>query len=243
MADFTFFLPLPPRAKVLVKEGENISKQQKVATFLRRKKHHLDLAKKLQVPPSKVSRYLLVGLGQKIQQDELIAAARGLIKKISVTSPVSGQILAFDNNTGMLTIQINGKTRDLLAPFSGKIKTIGQEGVTFKLSAEKVFELKNCQGKEVFGQLAHHQSSLINFGCQYQNKVVLVDYLSPALINKAWAISALAIITHNEVNNTKADISLAQISPEQAEELKNFIGQPVIIDPQQKKLAVLKNEA
>lgn len=242
MVDFTFFLPFPPKAKVLVKEGENINKQQKVATFLHQKKHHLDLVKSLRVPPHKVNRYLLVGLGQKINQDEPVAVIKGLVKKVSVTSPVSGQILAFDNNTGKLTIQVSGKTRDLLAPFSGEIKKISQEGVTFKLAAEKVFELKNYQGKEVFGQLAYHHGSLIAFDCQYQNKVVLVDYLSAALVNKAWAINALALISHDEINLAKTEINLAQISLEQAEELKNFLGQPVIIDPQQKKLAILKNE-
>jgi hypothetical protein len=243
MVDFTFFLPLPFKAKVLVKEGENVNKRQKVAAFRRRKKYYLDLAKNLRVPPKKVNRYLLVGLGQKIKQDEPVATAKSLIKKVTINSPVSGQVLAFDNNTGKLTIEIDGKDQDLLAPFSGNIKTVGQEGVTFKLAVEKVFEIKNYQGKEVFGQLAYHCSSLIAFSCQYQNRVVLVDRLSPALANKAWAINSLAIISHNEISSTKTDINLAQISPEQAEELKNFIGQPVIIDPQQKKLAVLKNEA
>ncbi len=242
MADFTFFLSLPPKTEILVKEGESISKGQKVATYQRLKKHRLDLAKKLKVPPSRVSRYLLVKLGQKIKQEELIAAIKTLLKKISITAPVTGQILAFDNNTGKLTIEVSGKSRNLLAPFSGIIEEIGQEGITVKLTTEKIFDLKECQGKDIFGQLAYHSGNLTSFDCQYQQQIVLVDYLSPALANKAWAINSLAIITHDKINSVKTNLSLAQITPKQAIGLKNFIGQPVIIDTRQKKLAILKNE-
>jgi len=243
MADFSFFLPLPKKTKVLLKEGEKVEEGQKVATFNRFKRHQVNLTQEMNLPPQKISSRLLVKLGQKVTQEEPIAKADNLFKKTTVTAPVSGQIFAFDSDTGILTIETTGKSRDLLSPFSGKIESINQEGISIRVKAEKVFDLKKAWGDNAFGQLIYHYGALTAFDCQYQNKIVLADQLYPALVNKAQAIGSLAIISTDNINPDLVDLdqlTIAKISFEEIEELKNFLDYWLIIDNQQKKIAVLQ---
>ena len=245
MADFAFFLPLPKKTKVLLKEGDKVEEGQKVATFNRFKRHQINLAQEMNLPSQKISSRLLVKLGQKVTQEEPIAKADNLFKKTTVTTPVSGQVFAFDSGTGILTIETAGKSRDLLSPFSGKIESINQEGITILVKAEKVFDLKKVWGDNAFGQLIYHYGALTAFDCQFQNKIVLADRLYPALINKAQAIGSLAIISDDNINPDLVDLgqlTIARTSSEEAEELKNFLDYWLIIDNQQKKIAVLKND-
>jgi glycine cleavage system H lipoate-binding protein len=243
MADFSFFLPLPKKTKTLVKKGDRINKGQKVATFNRFKKHKINLAKKLGTSAKKTSSCLLVNLGEKISKDKIIAETKTLFKKISVPSPVAGQVFAFDNDTGLLTIEIAQEARDLLSPFSGKVEKVTKEGVTIKIKAEKILDFKKSWGNNIFGQLVFHDGALTALGGQYQKKVILTNRLFPALINKAQAIGSLAIVGPDKVELNEAsldDLTIAQLEPKQIRELKNFIDHWVIIDIQQKKLAILE---
>lgn len=243
MADFSFFLPLPKKAKVLVKKGEIINEGQKVATFNRYKKHQINLSRETGLPPQKISPCLLVKLGQKITKDEPIAKTSSLFKKTIVSAPVSGQILALDQNTGILTIETIGKNRELLSSFPGKIENISQEGITILVQTERIIDLKKVWGDNVFGQLAFHNGTLNTFDHQYQNKIVLVEQLYPALLNKSQAIGCPALISTDNVDPALINleqITIVQIDPEKEEELKKFIEYRIIIDNQQKKIAVLK---
>ncbi|MGI6278547.1 MAG: hypothetical protein ACOYJ8_01905 [Patescibacteria group bacterium] len=243
MANFSFFLPLPKKTKTLVKKGDKVDKGQKVATFNRFEKHKINLAKKLEISAKKTSSCLLVNLGEKISKDKIIAETKNLFKKVSVPSPVAGQIFAFDNNTGLLTIEVTKESRDLLSPFPGKVEEITQEGVTIKIKAEKVLGFKKSWGDNVFGQLAFHGGALTALSGQYQKKVVLTNQLFPALINKAQAIGSLAIIGPDKIKLSKDgldDLTIVWLELKQIKELKNFIDRWVIIDIQQKKLAILE---
>lgn len=243
MADFSFFLPLPKKTKILIKEEEKVEEGQKVATFNRFKKSQINLAQEMGLSPQKTGSCLLVKLGQKITKEELIAKNNSLLKKITVKSPVSGQVLAFDSNTGILTIETAGKNRDLLSPFSGKIEKIGQEGITIQIKAEKVFDLEKTWGNNVFGQLAYHGGALTAFDCQFQKKIVLTQQVYPALINKAQAIGSLAIISDDIADPSSINfdqLTIAKTTSEEVEELKKFLDCWLIIDSQQKKVAVLQ---
>lgn len=245
MADFSFFLPLPKKAKTLVREGEEIEKGQRVATFNRYKKHQINLSEETGLPPQKISSCLLVKLGQKIAKDEPVAKSSGLFKKIVVGAPVSGQALAFDQNTGILTIETVGKKRELLSPFPGKIENIGQEGMTILVRAEKIIDLKKVWGDNAFGQFTLHSGPLTAFDHQYQNKIVLTEQLYLALVNKAQAIGCSALISTNKIDPAligPEQITVVQIDPEKEEEFKKFSGYRLIIDNQQKKIAILKND-
>ncbi len=245
MADFSFFLPLPKKAKPLVKKGDSLGRGEKVATFWKTKKHKIDLVKQLKVSPKKVSACLLVKLGQKINFDEPLAKTNSFLKKNSINSPVSGQVFAFDSNTGDLTIETIEDGQDLLSPFSGKVEKISQEGVTIKMRAKEIVEADDCWGEDLFGQLTYHSGTLTSFDCQYQRKIVLADQFFPALINKAQAINALAIISDDKINLnnfTLADLTLVKVKPQQASELKKFINYQLILDCQQKKIIILDNE-
>ncbi|MDD3679619.1 MAG: hypothetical protein PHX72_02070 [Candidatus Shapirobacteria bacterium] len=240
MAEFSFFLPLPKKTQLLVKEGDSLDAGQKVATFKRLKKQQINLAKELKINSDRVGQSLLVGLGQKINKGDPIAKATNFFKKTSFISPVTGQIFAFDKDTGLLTIEVAEKNRDLLTPFAGKVEKIDQEGLTIKITVEKVFNFDKCQGKDAFGRLFYHSGSLTSFDCQYQKQIILTNQISPALINKAQVIDSLAMVSDDKINYPNADITLVEVYTSQIKTLKNFINHPIIIDCQQKKIAVLK---
>ncbi|KUK82660.1 MAG: Uncharacterized protein XD98_0538 [Microgenomates bacterium 39_6] len=243
MANFSFFLPLPKKTKTLVKKGEEIDKGQKVATFSRFEKHKINLAKKLGIPPEKTSSCLLVNLGEKVSKDKIIAETKSLFKKVSIPSPVTGQVFAFDNNTGLLTIEAAEEDRDLLSPFPGKVEKVTKEGITIKIKAEKVLDFKKSWGNNIFGQLIFHDGPLTTLDCQYQKKVVLTNQLYPALVNKAQAIGSLAIIAPNKIklDETKLDnLTIVWLESKHIKELKKSVGRWIIIDVQQKKLALLE---
>ena len=247
MADFSFFLPLPKKTKVLVKKGQDITTGQKVASCQELTQKKINLTKRLKTTPKNVSRFLLVGLGEKINIEQPLAKIDQLFKKIIISSSVQGQVFAFDNNTGILTIEVAQQSHDLLSPLDGQVEKVNQEGITIKINADEIFDLVDGWGENQLGQLAYHQGNLMSLTCQYQDKIILVDKndFSPALVNKAQAIGCLAIITdQQELKNSQGEeITFGQIKSADKEKLIKFAGQNLIIDNQQKKLAIKSNHA
>ena len=135
MAKFSFLFPLPKGAIIKVKENQSISSQDVLAQYPQFKEHKINLAQTLGIAPKAAGQNLAISLGSNIKAGDVIASRSTLLgKKKNITSPVDGQIYAFDDQSGNLIIRIFQKKIDIRIPVAGKIEKIKKEGVKVLVS-------------------------------------------------------------------------------------------------------------
>jgi len=240
MAQFSFLFPLPKGATVKVKENQSIGPQDTLAQYPRFKEYKINLAQALGVVPKTAGRYLTVSLGSDIKTDDVIATRSTLWGKKNITAPVDGQIYAFDNQNGNLIIRIFQKKIDIHMPVVGKIEKIKKEGVRILVSGE-ILNMERGQGSIIWGKTKLYQNSLPSLTKDEKGKILLVKTpINRALLNKSEALDIKGIISNREISSITSSLTLA-IMTENWAKLEEKEGKTVILDPAQKKLAIINS--
>ncbi len=113
---------LPAPGDILVHVGEHVDAIQVIArASLPGEFHILPVARLLEVPVSRVERYLRVRLGDEVRQGQVIAAKRGLGSR-TVRSPISGTLTA--SGGGRVLIEAQPSVFELRAYIPGTVSSI-----------------------------------------------------------------------------------------------------------------------
>jgi len=240
MAKFSFLFPLPKGAIVKVRENQSIVPQDILAQYPQFKEHKINLAQTLGVIPKTAGQYLTISLGSNIKTGDVIATRSTFWGKKNVTSPVDGQIYAFDNQDGNLIIRIFQKKIDIHIPVAGKIEKIKKEGVKILVSG-KILNIERGQGSIIWGRTKLYQNSLPSLVKDEKGKILLVKTpINRALLNKSEALDIKGIISNKENPLPTSSLTLA-IMTENWAKLEEKEGKTVILDPAQKKLAIINS--
>jgi len=125
---------LPVPGETLVHVGERVEPTQVIARAnLPGDFHILPVARLLGVPASQVKRCMRVSLGDDVQQNQVIAARRGLLAR-SVKSPIDGMMTASGGGRVLIEAQptlfelracIHGTVSNVLEHYGAVIETVG----------------------------------------------------------------------------------------------------------------------
>ncbi len=225
---FSFFLKLPDQSKLQVAEGDQVKLGQVVATYQRFKKTAVNIGQK----------ELTCKLGEKVNQDEILAARKSLFKKDQTKAPVEGQIFSFDQEEGTVIIKTPAKKRQLLSPVKGTIKEVSENQITISLTNPTVLPAK-IRGKQIIGQLIPAPEKIFDLDKDYNDQILFADQISPALFKKARVIGVKGVILNN-AGDFQPPPTIAEVNISQLEKNKK---PAVIINPKQKKIALFDNEA
>jgi len=238
MAKFSFLFPLPKGANVKVKENQSINPQDILAQYSQFKEHKINLAQALGVTPKTAGQNLIISLGSNIKAGDVIATHTTLLGKKNITSPVDGQVYAFDDQNGDLVIRIFQKKIDIHIPVAGKIEKIKKEGVKILVSGE-ILDMEGGQGNISWGKTKLYENSLSSLTKDEKGKILLVkNPINRALLNKSEALDVKGIISNKETTLVPSSLTLA-IMTEGWDKLERQEGKVVILDPAQKKLAII----
>jgi len=243
-ARFSFLIPLPPQAEIKIKKGESIKKGATVAVVKKAPQIEVNLAKALGIPPSKVEKkinhYLKVDLGQTVKAGQILASKKTLLEKREVTAPKEGEVYALDRQKGILTLRQKEKIKKTTSPVNGKVAKIEKDSITLTVTG-KVIPLLSCRGKTVFGPLENFSSPLFALSCDQQGKILLVDEITSSLVAKSIALNIKGLIgLKKEQELAPKEISWGIIDEDNFSFLKRESGKFLILDPQQKKAALIE---
>jgi len=116
---------LPVAGEVLVRVGETVGPADVVARCqLPGSMRVVDVSRALRVPRQRAERYLLKSPGDTVQENEVIAAPRGLFGRLrrNCRSPVDGEVI--DVRDGLILIESAGTTLELEAHLKGQVTNI-----------------------------------------------------------------------------------------------------------------------
>jgi hypothetical protein len=131
---------LPHPGKILVRVGQRIEPDIAVAScFIPGQPQLINLARALAVAPTRISRAMRLEVGNKIEQGEVLARTSRLGGR-SFISPVAGEIVAIDSETGYVTIVPDPVAFSLPANVRGVVmEEFPHEGVRIETPAAQVF--------------------------------------------------------------------------------------------------------
>jgi hypothetical protein len=126
------------------------------------KPHPINIAAKLQVKPKQAGRYLIKHPGDFVYEDEILARKMGKNCVGIAKAPSTGQIVAFDKDTGIMTIRYPDRAYEYHALVRGKVSAV-EEGK----SAEITFTAQRLEaaigwGQKVYGILQVIDSTQIS---------------------------------------------------------------------------------
>lgn len=144
---------LPLWGDVLVKEGDVVKAEDVVAEAqLPGPVHPKNLAGELGIPPSDLSKVLLVKKGERISAGQVIARAKvlfGLIK-VDYKSPIDGYLEDYSEITGQVILRENPQPVKVLAYIDGVVeKVLQREGVIIKTVAAMVQGIFGVGGERI----------------------------------------------------------------------------------------------
>lgn len=133
-------LPLP--GTVLVAVGDLVQSNQPVARAeLPGKVYPLNLANQLGVAPDEIKEYLIKKEGESVQQDEILAENKPLIKwfKTEIKSPITGTVESLSTITGQVLLREPPRVLELSAYVDGTVVEVHpRQGVTVEAQCSLV---------------------------------------------------------------------------------------------------------
>ncbi len=239
----TIVTNIPPRAKVLVKEKDEVTIETPLATLiLEGEVLTIDLSTYLSVSPHKVGKYLKKSIGDSIKEGDVLAEKKSLLSSIVIKSPQSGIITQIDLKTGHIAFQIReGKSQTIYPTMQGRVKTVNPQAIEIECEA-KDLDVEKAGGKQVMGLLSYitgkNVTVLSNMG-DVDKVIVLLEEVTLAALSKLDALGARAVISKSPIDE-ETDLPFAQVGAAQFKECVEHAGKEVILDPSRKKIYLLQ---
>jgi hypothetical protein len=169
---------LPYPGDVLVRAGQRVEPEEAVArAFLPGTPQVVNLARALMIAPALVERAMIREVGNKVAQGEVLARSSRIGGRVCL-APVSGEIVAVDNETGYVTISPDPTEFTLQATVRGLVmEIIPHAGVRIETPAAQIY------GAFGFGE---ERSGVL--------RLLVTDSADPILPEMIDARSAYAII-------------------------------------------------
>ncbi|MCK4592934.1 hypothetical protein KAU45_00430 [bacterium] len=195
---------LPLKGEILVEKGKRVGALDIVArTFLPGNIESLNIANKFSLPPSDVQDVLMVEEGDEVEQDQIIAANKGLfgLFKTELPAPVKGTVESISTITGQLMLREPPHPVQINAYINGTVaRIIPEEGVVIETRGMFIQGIFGVGG-EAHGEIHMVVESpdqtltpeLITPDCK--DKIVIGgDWVSNAVLEKAIEVDAVGVV-------------------------------------------------
>lgn len=170
-------LPLPPGAELKVDKNQKVEEGQIVAfrkACYQIKNYHL--AKLLDVPPKQTINFLTKKLGEEVKEGDLIAQKKSFLgKSEKFIAPISG-VLDSINEEGVLRIKKEIAEEEIKAPFAGIVTDSSSNSLSLTFAA---IEIKGNwgRGKKVTGCLSFiegEELDLFSLDGAYEKQLIAI---------------------------------------------------------------------
>lgn len=188
-------IQIDEKSNYLIKEGDKVDFETPFREKFSQSTITIDIAKKLDIDPSKIFRYLKKLVGEEIKKNQIIALKHSLLKSIKIISEYDGHIKEVDHNTGKITLNIDRNEKSIeKCFFKGKIKSIKNNEVKIEVNKGNEYSLKialNNFGGEVL--YLKNEDNL--YSSNVSKKIVIIDSISDYFQTKAEALGARGFVT------------------------------------------------
>ncbi len=246
----TFKISLSSEAKINCRKGDKLEEDEDLGQFVPKGEiKEYDLVKILKTNPKKVKKCLLLSLGSKVEQDQLLGEKKGLFGTNYFRSPVGGIIDALTEN-GVLKIRLTGEKIDIPMPVAGEIKEITTETVVIEFPA-LILKGEDGFGGEEWGrlQMVGDNKKKIDLGDLDREAkggiLVVAGNIPQALLHKTEALGGVGVIAGKTDDGEAEDLIIltaggkeGKISEKIWKELSEHQGEKVFISGEKKELVI-----
>lgn len=206
-------ISIPQGSKLLLKEKDKVDFDQEIFELETNQTIDVNVAEKLSVDPSQIFTYLTKVIGDKVDEDEPIAAKKGLIGKKYVKSPKNGRISAIDHIKGTVSISYfsNGKDEDkdeesakAKAGFIGIIDKISSGSMILDIDSNSQIPLKSISA-DMLGKTYYFDDDKLYFTLsedEISEKIVIIEDLKTHVAAKCEALGTVGFILENGEENS-----------------------------------------
>ncbi len=207
----------------------------------------INISSKLNIPPSKISKFLIKNLGDKVEEGDAVAVKKGALGMGSkkVLSQFSGTVVKIDEEKGDLLIKssLAVKKDEIISPVEGTVDFCNNEKIVIKTD-KNVLVADDSLGGENTGELLPVESLDLNE--EIENKVIILKSIDKISLFKAIGLGALGIITNKiegmdfvDLQERPIEVSLAIVSGENFEKLIKNKGKKVYLNGKNKNIVIL----
>jgi len=188
-------IQISEKSNYLIKEGDKVDFETPFREKFSQSTITIDIAKKLDIDPSKIFRYLKKLVGEEIKKNQIIASKHSLLNSIKLVSEYDGHIKEVDHNTGKITLNIDRNEKSIeKCFFKGKIKSIKDKEVKIEVNKGDEYSLK-IASTNFGGEVLYLKNEDDLYSSNVSKKIVIVDSISDYFQTKAEALGARGFVT------------------------------------------------
>lgn len=199
-----------------------------------------NLAKLLGVSPKDITALLVIKENTPVKKGDVIASKKGLMSKQAVRSPVEGEFIIVNKDTGIVGIRKQKSRDDIVSWFSGHVTELSDEAIIFELAG---VTLDGVQGKghPVSGMLLYSAGDvdLLTMPIDLDQKILALKDASADIIAKADALGVNAIIAETI---SQPPFSLPFIVVADIEAIGKYQNKTIIVYGNEKQILVLEEK-
>ncbi len=183
------------KSNYLIKEGDKVDFETPFREKFSQSTITIDIAKKLDIDPSKIFRYLKKLVGEEIKKNQIIASKHSLFNSIKLVSEYDGHIKEVNHNTGKITLNIDRNEKSIeKCFFKGKIKSIKDKEVKIEVNKGDEYSLK-IVSTNFGGEALYLKNEDDLYSSNVSKKIIIVDSISDYFQTKAEALGARGFVT------------------------------------------------
>ena len=194
-------LPVPKNAKILVREGDKVSAKTEIIKIAEAAKNEeiIPVASLLKIKAKNIAKYLRKGIGEEVNEGQVLAQKKSFISQLSIKSPIAGRIAQIDVKQGTLKLEkkINSKPQNIQLPVSSTVKKISSSSLEMEVDGHQV-SISQSSGDDIVGELYQingHDVTFMDIDFSVEDKVVLIEKLQEDIAVKLDALGSRGVIT------------------------------------------------
>lgn len=231
-------IEIPDGVKCLLKENQEVD----FATPLFEKRavalKTINVARQLNIEPSKIFHYLKKLVGEEIEKGETLAVKKGVFSQATVLSDTDGEIREINHELGEVIVTTKGHDKNIQKSyFTGLVKKIENHKIKLEVKKSEEFPLKTASG--YFGGAVYYlkDDKLEDVG----KKILIAKEISPFVQTKADALGAAGFVTLNKLDDATG-VNCAQLKniPD-IEKIQRLSFSYCLIDKKNSKIILYEN--
>lgn len=232
-------LKLPKRKKLLVKEVDPVSVGTILVEGEEEEKETVAVTKVFKISPAQISEVMVKKIGEQVEKGEVLAEKKSLFGKSVLKSPISGRVVEISQVLGEVTLAKGERPMTILSPVKGRVKEIRPTEIQLEFTGE-VFQGKESGGEQACGVVENvaAEVGILELPSAVKKKILVAQNFSPAVLAKAWALEAAGVISLGFP--APPPLSFLVLVEQDLDRLKDFQGKRAVLDPERKRLIVLK---
>lgn len=198
----TVKLPVPHNANIVVDIGDKITQNSHYAVMESKNTEKIiHLSRLLKIPPQDIQKYLVVAVGEKIREGEIIAQKKSFLSTSFIRSPLDGKIKEIDFKKGIAVIDSSKEDEDrgkIKSQVAGKIVKINSNDLELELEGI-VLEILDGVGTDVMGTVICFDKSVDTFdlSSETRDKIILCSDITESALTKAEMIKVKGLILNH----------------------------------------------